>query len=67
MISGCPLPGDWERATRNEGVGIALEGRRKGSRQNYIGKITSVCWKILPGSQSGSRKGQWLCRHDICC
>ena len=25
LHSGCPLPGDQERASRNEGVGIALE------------------------------------------
>ena len=33
LHSGCPLPGDQERATRNEGVGIALD------------KKATVAWK----------------------
>ena len=77
LHSGCPLPGDQERASRNEGVGIALDEKATVAWKNagevwetVISRIISARLKWVPHRKEKGRmvwKGiRHLCISSVC-
>ena len=63
IISGRPLPGDQERASRNEGVGIALDEKATVAWKNAGEVWEAVSSRIISARlkwvHTGNKKGGW--------
>ena len=63
LHSGCPLPGDQERASRNEGVGIALEEKATVAWKNAGEVWNAISSRIISARlkwvHTGKKKGGW--------
>ena len=73
LHSGCPLPGDQERASRNEGVGIALDEKATVAWKNAGEVWEAVSSRIISARlkwvHTGKKKGKvirHLCISSVC-